>query len=129
MDGSAPLSPSPWRELARDLFRELIETDTTHASGSTTAAAEAVAARLRGAGFPEADVRVLEPHPRKGNLVARLRGTGARGPLLLLAHLDVVDAVREEWTVDPFTFLERDGHFYGRGTTDDKAIRRKRSGM
>ena len=106
-------------DLARDVFRELIETDTTQ---RTTSAAEAVARRLRDAGFPEEDVRVLGPHPDKANLVARLRGTGARGPLLLLAHLDVVPAPREEWSVDPFTFLERDGWFYGRGTTDDKAM-------
>jgi acetylornithine deacetylase/succinyl-diaminopimelate desuccinylase-like protein len=115
-----PLAPHP--ELARELFRELVETDTTHATGSTTAAAEAMARRLRDAGLPEEDVRVLGPHPEKGNLVARLRGTGTRGPLLLLAHLDVVDAPREEWSVNPFTLTEWDGWFYGRGTTDDKAM-------
>jgi acetylornithine deacetylase/succinyl-diaminopimelate desuccinylase-like protein len=67
-------------------------------------------------------VQVLAPAPRKGNLVARLRGSGARKPLLLLAHLDVVEARREDWSVDPFTLLERDGYFYGRGTGDDKAM-------
>ena len=80
-----------------------------------------MAVRLRDAGMPDEDVRVIGPLPHKGNLVARLRGSGARPPLLL-AHLDVVDARREDWTVDPFTFLERDGWFYGRGTTDDKAM-------
>jgi acetylornithine deacetylase/succinyl-diaminopimelate desuccinylase-like protein len=110
------------RRLARDVFQELIEIDTTRTSGSTTAAAEMVAQRLLQAGFAEGDVHVIGPHPRKGNLVARLRGTGTGRPILLLAHLDVVDASREEWTVDPFTFLERDAHFYGRGTTDDKAM-------
>ena len=87
-----------------------------------TKAAEAVAARLKAAGFPAADVQVLGPDPRKGNLVARYRGTGARKPLLLLAHLDVVEAKREDWSIDPFTFLEKDGFFYGRGTSDDKAM-------
>jgi acetylornithine deacetylase/succinyl-diaminopimelate desuccinylase-like protein len=113
---------SPPQQLAREVFRELIEIDTTHESGSTTDAAEALARRLLTAGFPEDDVRVLGPHPRKGNLVARLRGRGERGPLLLLAHLDVVDARREDWSVEPFVLLERDGHFYGRGTSDDKAM-------
>ncbi|HEX8362631.1 MAG TPA: M20/M25/M40 family metallo-hydrolase [Longimicrobium sp.] len=109
------------RELARELFRELIETDTSPARG-TTAAAEAVAARLVAAGFPAEDVRVLGPHPAKHNLVARLRGTGARPPILLLAHLDVVDARPEDWTVPPFRLTEEDGFFYGRGTLDDKAM-------
>jgi acetylornithine deacetylase/succinyl-diaminopimelate desuccinylase-like protein len=116
----APEPPS--RALARAIYEELIEIDTTHSSGSTTRAAEAVAARLRAAGVPEADVVVLGPSPAKGNLVARLRGSGAEPPLLLLAHLDVVEARREDWSVDPFTLLEQDGYFYGRGTMDDKAM-------
>ena len=107
---------------ARDIFKELIEINTTDSVGSTTTAAEAMAARLKAAGFPAADVQVLGPDPRKGNLVARLRGTGGRKPLLLLAHLDVVEAKREDWSFDPFTFLEKDGYFYGRGTSDDKAM-------
>jgi acetylornithine deacetylase/succinyl-diaminopimelate desuccinylase-like protein len=123
---------------ARDLLRELVEIDTTDSAGDNTRAAEAMAARLRAAGFPAEDVKVLAPAPRKGNLVARLRGTGARPPLLLLAHLDVVEARREDWSFDPFTFLEKDGYFYGRGTSDDKAmaaifvanlIRYKREGL
>ena len=116
------VSPPEHQQLARDLFRELIEIDTTDGSGSVTLAAEAVARRLGAAGFPEDDVRIVGPHPRKGNLVARLRGSGARRPLLLLAHLDVVEARPEEWTVAPFTFVEQDGFFYGRGTSDDKAM-------
>jgi len=112
----------PHRRLARDVFKELIEINTTDSVGSTTRAAEAMAARLKAAGFPEGDVQVLGPNERKGNLVARLRGTGARRPLLLLAHLDVVEARKEDWSVDPFTFLEKDGYYYGRGTTDDKAM-------
>ena len=115
-------TPDPHRALARDLFEQLIEINTTDSAGSTTTAAEAMAARLKAAGFPEGDVRVLGPDPRKGNLVARLRGTGARRPVLLLAHLDVVEARKEDWSVDPFTFLEKDGYYYGRGTTDDKAM-------
>jgi acetylornithine deacetylase/succinyl-diaminopimelate desuccinylase-like protein len=109
------------RALARELFRELIEIDTSSAHG-TTAAAEAAAVRLRDAGFPAEDVRVLGPHPRKHNLVARLRGTGARPPVLLLAHLDVVDARPEDWTYPPSRLTEGDGWFYGRGTLDDKAM-------
>jgi len=108
------------RNLAREIFKQLIEINTTESVGSTTVAAEAMAARLRQAGFADKDVQVLGPNPRKGNLVARLPGSGARKPLLLLAHLDVVEARREDWSVDPFQFLEKDGYFYGRGTTDIK---------
>jgi acetylornithine deacetylase/succinyl-diaminopimelate desuccinylase-like protein len=112
----------PAEERARDILRGLVETNTTDSSGSTTKAAEAVATRLRAAGFPPADVRVLGPDARKGNLIARFRGTDRRRPLLLLAHLDVVEAKREDWSVDPFTLLEKDGYFYGRGTSDDKGM-------
>jgi len=122
-DGAAqPDALAPHQTLLREIYRELIEIDTTHPNGDNTRAAEAAARRLRAAGFPAADVQVLAPAPRKGNLVARLRGTGARRPLLLLAHLDVVEARREDWSVDPFTLLEKDGYFYGRGTEDDKAM-------
>jgi acetylornithine deacetylase/succinyl-diaminopimelate desuccinylase-like protein len=109
------------RQLARDIFKQLIEINTTDASGSVTPAAEAMAQRLRDAGFSSAEVQVLGPNPRKDNLVVRLRGTGARRPILLIGHLDVVEARREEWSVDPFQFLERDGYFYGRGTQDMKS--------
>ena len=113
----------PHEQRARDIYKELIEINTTDTpAGDNTKAAEAMAARLKAAGFPDADIRVLGPDPRKHNLVARYRGTGARRPLLLLAHLDVVQAKREDWSVDPFTFLEKDGWFYGRGTSDDKAM-------
>jgi acetylornithine deacetylase/succinyl-diaminopimelate desuccinylase-like protein len=110
------------RALAREIFKELVEIDTSQSTGETTRAARVIAARLRRAGLPPADVKVLGPSKRKGNLVARLRGTGQRGPLLLLAHLDVVDAHRADWTVDPYVFLERDGYFWGRGTQDDKGL-------
>jgi acetylornithine deacetylase/succinyl-diaminopimelate desuccinylase-like protein len=114
---------NPHDARAREILKQLIEINTTDTpAGSVTAAAEAVAARLGAAGFPAADVQVLGPDPRKHNLVARYRGAGTRRPLLLLAHLDVVEARREDWTVDPFTFLEKDGYFYGRGTLDDKAM-------
>ena len=106
--------------LVRDLLRELIEINTTHSTGSTGKAAEAMAARLRAAGFAPADVQVLGPRPERANLVVRFHGTGARRPLLLIAHLDVVEANREDWTTDPFRFVEKDGHFYGRGTMDIK---------
>jgi acetylornithine deacetylase/succinyl-diaminopimelate desuccinylase-like protein len=109
------------RPLAREIFKQLIEINTTDSSGSTTTAAEAMAQRLRDAGFAASDAQVLGPNPRKGNLVARLRGTGARRPILLIGHLDVVEARRDEWSVDPFQFLERDGYFYGRGTQDMKS--------
>ncbi len=118
----AQTSPQGYRELARAMFEELIEIDTTDSTGDSAEAARAMAAHLLAVGFPEDDVRVLVEAPRKGNLVARLRGrdTG-RKPLLLLAHLDVVEADPADWSVDPFVFLERDGYYYGRGTTDDKA--------
>lgn len=107
--------------LARDLFRQLIEIDTTHSTGDTSVAANAMADRLLSAGFAAEDVRVLGEIPNRGNLVARLHGDGSREPILLLAHLDVVEAEKTDWSVDPFEFLERDGYFYGRGTADDKA--------
>jgi acetylornithine deacetylase/succinyl-diaminopimelate desuccinylase-like protein len=115
-------TPTGEQAALREIYRELVEINTTDSVGDNTRAAEAMAARLLAAGFPAADVQVLAPAPRKGNLVARFRGTGARKPLLLLAHLDVVEARREDWTTDPFTLIEKDGYFYGRGTSDDKAM-------
>ena len=95
------------RKLAREIFQQLIEINTTDSVGSTTVAAEAVATRLRAAGFAMEDIQVLGPSARKGNLIARLRGTGARRPLLLIAHLDVVEARREDWSFDPFNSSSR----------------------
>jgi len=126
------------RDLSRDIFKRLIETNTTDSVGSTTIAAEAMAQILRAAGFPASDVVVLGPNDRKGNMVARLRGTGAHKPVLLIGHLDVVEARRSDWTLDPFQFVEKDGYFYGRGTQDMKSddailvtefIRLKREGF
>ena len=105
----------------RDIYRELVEIDTTDDNGDTLKAAEAMAARLKAAGFPAGDIRVISTGPRKGNLVARLRGTGARKPILLLAHIDVVPA-GSGWETEPFKFTETDGYFRGRGVIDDKAM-------
>ena len=115
-------TPSADRALARAILRELVEINTTDSLGNTPRAARAMARRLVAAGFPPADVRVLiGPDAKHGNLVARYRGTGTGGrPIIGFAHLDVVPARRADWSVDPFTFLEKDGYFYGRGTTDDK---------
>ncbi len=106
--------------LALAIYRELVEINTITATGDTAQAAEAMARRLRDAGFAASDVQVFKPAPRKGNLVARLRGSGARRPLLLLAHIDVVEARGEQWQTDPFRLTEKDGYFHGRGTSDDK---------
>jgi acetylornithine deacetylase/succinyl-diaminopimelate desuccinylase-like protein len=110
------------RQLAHDVFKQLIEINSTDSIGSTTAVAEAMRKRLLDAGFPPADVVILGPNPRKGNLVARLRGRpgSTLKPVLLLCHTDVVEAKREDWTTDPFVFNEKDGFFYGRGTQDMK---------
>src|ERR1700681_1941165 len=113
-------SLTPQQRLARDIHKELVEINTVTATGDTAKAAEAMAARLRAAGFPAADVQVFTPAPRKGNLVARLRGSGTKKPILLLAHIDVVPARREDWSVDPFKLIEKDGYFYARGSSDDK---------
>src|SRR6266436_6965483 len=125
-------------KLAADIFKQLVEINTTDSVGNTTVAAEAMAKRLRDAGFPAEDVVVLGPNQRKGNMVARLHGTGAHKPVLLISHLDVVEAKRSDWTTDPFQFVEKDGYYYGRGTQDIKGgdailmatlIRMKREGF
>src|SRR5579884_1200957 len=113
--------PDAERELARDIYKQFVEIQSGYTTGATTPVAEAAAARLRAAGFPDSDLYIGGAIPKKANLVARLHGTGARKPLLLLAHTDVVEAKREDWSMDPFQFTERDGFFYGRGTGDDKA--------
>ncbi len=108
------------RQLAHDIYKQLIEINSTDSVGSVTAASEAMAKRFRDAGFPESDIQVLGPNDRKKNVVVRLHGSGKHKPVLLIGHLDVVEARREDWTTNPFEFIEKDGYFYGRGTTDMK---------
>ena len=121
MPAARPQVDDGVRKLSHDIFKELIEINTTDSVGSVTAASEAMAQRFRDAGFAEADLHILGPNERKKNLVVRLHGTGKRKPLLLIGHLDVVEARREDWTTDPFTFVEKDGFYYGRGTQDMKS--------
>jgi len=108
----------------RDIYRELIEIRTVHPDGDNTAAARAMARRLIDTGFDAKDVEVIEPAPLKGNLVARYRGSGEMKPLLLLAHIDVVEAKKEDWSdgLDPFKLTEKDGYYYARGSIDDKSM-------
>jgi acetylornithine deacetylase/succinyl-diaminopimelate desuccinylase-like protein len=130
--------PNDTNALALAIYKELIETNTTHSSGDNTLAATQVADWLKAAGFAEDEIFIDGKQARKGNLVTRLRGTGEKPPFILLAHLDVVEAKREDWSMDPFVLNEMDGYFYGRGTLDDKAqaaintanlIRLKREGF
>src|SRR4051812_17625608 len=132
------LPPEPERQLAREILKEFVEIKSGFSTGSTTPVVEAAAKRLRAAGFSDADIFIGGAAPHKANLVVRLRGTGARKPILLLAHTDVVEAKREDWSMDPFMLNEKDGFFYGRGTGDDKGhaavwianlIRYKREGF
>jgi acetylornithine deacetylase/succinyl-diaminopimelate desuccinylase-like protein len=118
---AVPVSPPAEQALAHDLLKELVEIDTTHEK-STAPAAEAVARRLRAAGWRKDEIEIFGPSPGKVNLVTRLRGTGKRKPLLLLGHLDVVAAKRDDWSMDPFKLTERDGYLYGRGTEDMKSL-------
>jgi acetylornithine deacetylase/succinyl-diaminopimelate desuccinylase-like protein len=121
-----PGALTPAQQVARDIFSELIGIRSGVTTGNITDAALAMAARFRAAGIPERDIFVGGPQPQRHNVVARLRGKnpGGQRPLLLLAHLDVVEALASDWTpgLDPFTFTERDGFYYGRGTFDDKAM-------
>jgi len=108
------------KQLSRDIFKQLIEINTTDSVGNVTTAAEAMAKRLLDGGFAEADIRVAGPNERKKNLVARFRGTVKRKTILFIGHLDAVEALRSDWTTDPFEFIEKDGYFFGRGTEDMK---------
>jgi acetylornithine deacetylase/succinyl-diaminopimelate desuccinylase-like protein len=125
--GGAQSALSPHQRLAREIYAELVSINTSDSVGSVTRAAQAMAKRFRDAGFPAGDVQVLIPQgkPTKGNLVVRYHGRGTPNgarPILLLAHIDVVAARREEWPRDPFTMVEENGYFLGRGTADDKAM-------
>jgi acetylornithine deacetylase/succinyl-diaminopimelate desuccinylase-like protein len=115
---------TPDQRLLREIYQELVEINTTDSAGDTTQAARAMAARLKAGGFVDADLHIIVPPnaPKKGNLVARLTGTGAKKPLLLLAHIDVVEAKRADWQRDPFKLVEEGGYFYARGASDDKSM-------
>jgi len=115
------MPPPADKQLAHDIYKEFVEIQSGFTTGATTPVAEAAAARLKAAGFPDSDIFVGGANPKKANLVVRYHGSGAAKPILLLAHEDVVEAKREDWSTDPFQFLEKDGFFYGRGTGDDKA--------
>jgi acetylornithine deacetylase/succinyl-diaminopimelate desuccinylase-like protein len=108
------------RQLSHDIFKQLIEINTTDSVGNVSTAAEAMALRFRDAGFPDSDLHILGPNDRKKNLVVRIHGSGKHKPVLLIGHLDVVEARRDDWTTDPFQFVEKDGYYYGRGTQDMK---------
>jgi acetylornithine deacetylase/succinyl-diaminopimelate desuccinylase-like protein len=108
------------QQFAHDIFKQLVEINTTDSVGNVTTAAEAMARRFRDAGFEEQDIFIGGPNDRKKNLVVRLHGSDKHKPVLLIGHLDVVEARREDWTTDPFQFVEKDGYFYGRGTQDMK---------
>ena len=132
------MPPEAERQLARAIYKEMVETRTGFTTGATTPLVEAVARRLKAAGVPAKDIFVGGAIPTKANLVVRYHGTGRQRPLLLLAHTDVVEAKREDWSIDPYTLTEKDGYFYGRGVGDDKSqaavwianlIRYKREGF
>lgn len=115
---------TPVQKQMREIYQELVETNTTNSTGSCTVAANKMAKRLKAAGYKDADLHLIVPPggPTKGNLVARIKGDGSKKPLLLLAHIDVVEANRADWVRDPFKLIEEDGMFYARGASDDKAM-------
>jgi acetylornithine deacetylase/succinyl-diaminopimelate desuccinylase-like protein len=115
------MPPDADQKLALDIYKQMVETKSGYTTGATTPVVEAVAARLKAEGFPASDIFVGGAIPTRMNLVVRYHGTGSQRPILLLAHTDVVEAKREDWTTDPFVFTEKDGYYYGRGTADDKA--------
>ena len=110
----------PTRKLAHDIFQQLIEINTTDSVGNVSTAALAMQQRLLDAGFPKEDFFIGGPNDRKQNMVLRWHGTGKEKPILFIGHLDVVEARREDWTTDPFKFVEKEGFYYGRGTQDMK---------
>jgi len=118
---ASTMPPEADQRLAHDIYKEIVEIKSGFTTGATTPVADAVAKRLRAAGFPESDIFIGGVIPTKANLVVRYHGTGKLKPILLLAHTDVVEAKREDWSMDPFVFTEKDGYYYGRGTSDDKA--------
>src|SRR4051812_25515827 len=121
---TALAQPSPAQRELRDIYEELVEINTTDSVGSCMEAAQALAKRLKAGGFADSDLHIIVPPgaPKKGNLVARYKGTGAKKAVMLLGHLDVVEAKREDWERDPFKLVEENGYFYARGASDDKAM-------
>ena len=119
---TAPPSLTPQQQRFHDIYKELIEINTTHSAGDNTLAARAMEKRLIESGFAPGDIQIFEPFPKKGNLVLRFKGNGSKKPLLLLAHIDVVEARREDWKTDPFKLQETGGYFTARGSIDDKAM-------
>lgn len=113
---------TPEQERFHSIYKELVEINTTHSAGDNTKAARAMEKRLLNAGFPATDMQIFEPYARKGNLVARFKGDNSKKPLLLLAHIDVVEARREDWKMNPFQLQEGNGYFTARGSVDDKAM-------
>jgi acetylornithine deacetylase/succinyl-diaminopimelate desuccinylase-like protein len=118
--GAAPGADATYDTLAHDIFKQLIEIDTSDSTGNVTTAAEALRQRFLDAGFPASDLELLGPNDRKKNLIVRLHGTGRHKPVLLIGHLDVVEARREDWSTDPYKLIEKHGYYYGRGTLDMK---------
>src|SRR5690348_14729507 len=115
---------TPGQQRFRDLFKEMVETNTSLSSGSCTELAEIISGHLKQAGYSATDIHLFAEagHPKEGGIVAVLQGTNRNlKPILLLGHLDVVEAKREDWTRDPFKFIEERGYFYARGTADMKA--------
>lgn len=119
-----PAALTPEQKQLREIYQELVEINTTDSVGDCTKAVTAMAGRLKAGGYGESEMQIVVPPggPKKGNLVARLKGSGAKKPLLLLAHVDVVEAKREDWVRDPFKLIEEDGVFYARGSADDKSM-------
>ncbi len=122
--GAYAAALTPVQKQMREIYQELVETNTTNSTGSCTIAAQKMAQRLKQGGFQDSEMQLIVPPggPTKGNLVVRLKGNGSRKPLLLLAHIDVVEANRADWVRDPFKLIEEDGVFYARGSSDDKAM-------
>jgi acetylornithine deacetylase/succinyl-diaminopimelate desuccinylase-like protein len=105
---------------ARDILSEMISINTSVRRGGTTPLAQKLAARFRTAGVPDADIQLLGAEAKDQNLVVRIRSKGTAKPVLFLAHIDVVDAMRSDWSMEPYAVTEQDGWLYGRGTSDDK---------
>src|SRR5579871_5069043 len=118
---ASTMPPEADQKLAHDIYKEIIEIQSGYTTGATTPVAQAIQKRFLAAGFPASDMFLGGPIPAKANLVVRYHGSGKLKPILLLAHTDVVEAKREDWSLDPFVFTEKDGCYYGRGTADDKA--------